>query len=338
MSPRLHNVVKMSLGNLPALVRDKFKAAQITGDLTFYETQLALLRCSGLPIQVRFSPALAQKPKSNKSNHAEKNFDPFLNPAEGLLIGEVPPYHNLVLNRFPIIPDHFILATKQFKEQTYLLQEEDLEATYQCIKEYRDNGDELFGFFNSGEHSGASQSHRHIQFLPVNSMHSGMTGLGDWKPLLDNLIADPQPEMPFTYFSAAIPENPSAAELHQIYTKLHKMGCRAVEESVENSDGTHLSLHSDHNESSISYNLGFTHKVMALCPRVSEGIVIKSETNEDVGLVALNGTLLAGTILVKSELEWSALRKDESKLKYILGAIGIPPVHSLVSRHTIGKI
>jgi sulfate adenylyltransferase (ADP) / ATP adenylyltransferase len=92
-----------------------------------------------------------------------------------------------VLNKFPVIPDHFILATTKFKEQTDLLEEQDIEAAYKCLKAYGDCGEELFGFFNSGEHSGASQAHRHIQFLPVESMRSGIEGASQWSILTDKL-------------------------------------------------------------------------------------------------------------------------------------------------------
>lgn len=196
-----------SIPNLPTLVRDKFKAAQDAGDLTFYETQVSILRCNGLPVralpspirevtdtvkfQVRFSPTLANKPKSNKpKGSTQKPFDPFEYPSEGLFITALSS-HNLVLNKFPVIPDHFILATKDYKEQTHLLQEGDLGAAYTCLQSYRDNGEELFGFFNSGKHSGASQPHRHIQFLPVESMRSGMNREQSWDVLADSLVSNP---------------------------------------------------------------------------------------------------------------------------------------------------
>ena len=143
--------------------------------------------------QVRFSPALANKPKSNKPNGLEeKPIDPFSDPPKGLFIADFP-FHNLVLNKFPIIPDHFILATKEFKEQTHLLEEGDLAAAYMCLAAYRESGEGLFGFFNSGEHSGASQPHRHIQFLPVESMRSGIDAGKTWDVLADSLLKTPKP-------------------------------------------------------------------------------------------------------------------------------------------------
>jgi len=99
-----------------------------------------------------------------------------------------------VLNKFPVIPDHFILATKQYKLQTRLLEEVDIGAAYQCLSAFRDDGEELFGFFNSGDVSGASQPHRHIQFLPVDSMMTGMDEKDSWK-LLANILATENPRM-----------------------------------------------------------------------------------------------------------------------------------------------
>jgi ATP adenylyltransferase len=117
-------------------------------------------------------------------------FDPFASPSEGLFISELKS-HILVLNKFPVIPDHFILATKDYKEQTHLLEELDLVTAHSCLKAYHDDGEELFGFYNSGEHSGASQPHRHIQFLPVDSMRSSMNDERSWNVLADELLKKP---------------------------------------------------------------------------------------------------------------------------------------------------
>jgi ATP adenylyltransferase len=98
-----------------------------------------------------------------------------------------------VLNKFPIIAEHFILATKSNKQQTHVLEQEDLEATYACLKAWRDGTgskqERLFAFFNSGEHSGASQPHRHLQFLPVQSMREGGVTSG-WHLLTDFILSN----------------------------------------------------------------------------------------------------------------------------------------------------
>ncbi|KAF7949194.1 hypothetical protein EAE96_008362 [Botrytis aclada] len=311
--------------NLPALVREKFKAAQAAGDITYFQTRLAILHCNSLPFQLRYSPALAHKPKADKpKDSSQKPFNPFLKPSSSLLVTEFGS-HNLVLNKFPVIPDHFILSTKEFKEQTRLLEEADLEAAYNCLESYHAAGEELFGFFNSGEHSGASQPHRHIQFLPVESMRTGVEKELKWSPLIDRLVETPAPELPFTYFAASLPSNVQPSDLHATYLRLHQKACQLMETTPSQ---THKE------ESSISYNLGLTNKSMVLCPRTSEGLEIKNIDGKIIGSVALNGTLLAGTLLVKSEIEWNAVREDERILVDVLKTIGVPLHNTVDSQHT----
>ena len=67
-----------------------------------------------------------------------------------------------------------------------------------------------------------------------------------------------------------------------------------------------------------------TTSAMAIVPRRNEGAPIKNSQGAEVGSVALNGTLLAGTLMVKLEDEWNALRDDELQLDSVLTAIGIP--------------
>ncbi|TVY78157.1 Diadenosine 5',5'''-P1,P4-tetraphosphate phosphorylase [Lachnellula suecica] len=310
---------------LPALVRSQFTAAQETGDLTFYPTQVSVLSCNGFPFQLRYSPALANKPKSNKPKDS-KPVDPFENPSKALFVTALSDSHYLVLNKFPVIRDHFILATKDFKEQTDLLEEGDIGAAYSCLKAYRDEGEELFGFFNSGEHSGASQPHRHIQFLPVESMRSGVSEGVTWNVLADSLADNQDGKvLPFSYFVSALPDGATPRQLHEIYAQLYENTFRAARE-FSKSPGTSFSLPEATRkaESRISYNMGLTDRVMVLCPRVFEGQKVKSNEGEIIGPIALNGTILGGTLLVKSEDEWQALRDDESKLRSILANIGIP--------------
>jgi ATP adenylyltransferase len=81
--------------------------------------------------------------------------------------------------------------------------------------------------------------------------------------------------------------------------------------------------------SSISYNLAMTTSTMMICPRRSESawIPLKPELRTDVvdaGLVKLNGTILAGTLMVKAEVEWNELRNQPTMLENILETIGIP--------------
>lgn len=59
-------------------------------------------------------------------------------------------------------------------------------------------------------------------------------------------------------------------------------------------------------------------------PRRAEGTMLRREDGTEIGFVALNGTTLGGTMMVKHQQEWDALRERPEMLHDILTAIGIP--------------
>jgi ATP adenylyltransferase len=52
--------------------------------------------------------------------------------------------------------------------------------------------------------------------------------------------------------------------------------------------------------------------------------MLQRDDGSDIGFVALNGTMLAGTLMVKYQEEWDVLRVEPEKLDTLLEAIGIP--------------
>ncbi|KAI0455333.1 HIT-like domain-containing protein [Xylaria acuta] len=308
--------------NLPALVKEAFVKAQANGDLIYYPTQVAILTVGSLAFQLRYSPSLAQKPKLPKPVEPNaRPFNPFENPSPALLVAQLPPSHRLVLNKFAIVPEHFILATRDFKPQTHLLETGDVDAAYACMEAYRSAGEELFVFFNSGDHSGASQPHRHLQLLPVGRMKDGLGNTehgGEWGVLADK-VCGREKAVPFAVFTSPISADMNANERHLTYLSLYKRAARAAMVNVEPVE---------EGEAQISYNFAMTSTCMALCPRTADGAPIKDDNGNVIGNVALNGTVLAGTALVKSKLEWDALKTANTILSDVLGKIGISPTNT----------
>ncbi|OJI97832.1 hypothetical protein ASPVEDRAFT_880212 [Aspergillus versicolor CBS 583.65] len=336
----------MQLGlteSLPTLVARRFAAAKDAGHLIFSQTHLEILRPGGTPYQLRYCPALANKPtgkpKADEGNN-KKRFDPFENPSPDLLITHFPkenPTHFLVLNKFPVIPNHFILATTAWREQTDILEKEDLAAAYACVKAWSEDSQtggakprRLFAFFNSGYESGASQPHRHLQFLPVESM-SEDDETGTWRPLIDTVPSQPAssesefrriPWLPLANFALPLPPNASAESLHEIYLSLYKAA--AVAAGVPRNE-----VRSSTGPAAVSYNLAMTESTMMICPRKSVSAVVEVDdaVRKDIheaGVVELNGTLLGGTMMVKAEAEWSELRRGSDGLMKVLSSIGYP--------------
>ncbi|KAI1815987.1 HIT-like domain-containing protein [Poronia punctata] len=305
--------------NLPTLVKEAFVRAQASGDLSYYPTQVTILPVGSLAFQLRFAPSLAEKPKPPKPVEARaKPFNPFENPSPALLVAQLPPSHRLVLNKFAIVPEHFILVTKGFKPQTHLLEADDVDAAYACVQAYQRASQQLYVFFNSGDASGASQPHRHLQLLPVERMKDGLENIepgADWTVLADN-VCGREESVPFTVFTSRINADMSAEERHRIYVSLYK---RAVGATLTGVEGV------ERGESQISYNLAMTSNTMALCPRTAEGAPVRANDGNEIGTLSLNGTLLAGTALVKTKAEWDALRTSSEILPEVLRRIGVSP-------------
>ncbi|KAF2997409.1 bifunctional AP-4-A phosphorylase/ADP sulfurylase [Curvularia kusanoi] len=340
--------------SLPRLVEAKFQTAKASSSLLFSPTELSIVRTStGLPasplyhnrysFQLRYCPSLAKKPLPKleaPTPTPKKHFDPFDNPSPDLHIVDIPtisPTHLLVLNKFPIIAGHFILATKANKQQTHVLEQDDLEATYACLKAWAADSKQqkrLFAFFNSGDHSGASQPHRHLQFLPVEHMRDSEAAEG-WDLLIDSILSRESPagqssrtlqntDIPFVHFGRRFDAEPTGQELLSIYHELYSLAKSTVDEFIAHNPNAFALHPTEGGDSPISYNMGMTTEGMVIVPRRSEGTMLKRPDGSEIGFVALNGTTLGGTMMVKHQEEWDVLRSQRGKLDSILDAIGIP--------------
>ena len=225
-----------------------------------------------------------------------------------------------------------MLVTKENKPQNQKLEQDDVAATYACIQSWEGSGTrsvkrKLFAFFNSGEHSGASQAHRHVQFIPVESMPIESTTSDTlskpWTLLMTRLSED-RASVPFTYYWSPLPKDPSAATLYQIYTKLYNAAQAAVTGYIKGHPDELEAQDSEDGSSGFSYNLGVTASEMIICPRRREGAALKSDDGTDIGFAALNGSLLAGSVMVKHQREWEHMKSRPGVLDEILKAIGVP--------------
>ena len=132
--------------------------------------------------------------------------------------------------------------------------------------------------------------------------------------------------LPFKHFHASIPENPTPSDLLEMYYSLYQRA-RAAEHRFTGRDVDPGPLH--RMAATISYNLAMTTTTMAICPRRSEGASLSDDRL--FGKVALNGTILAGTLMVKSEDDWNQLCQDPGLLGNLLRSGGIPAPVSILS-------
>ncbi|CAF4441841.1 unnamed protein product, partial [Adineta steineri] len=71
----------------------------------------------------------------------------------------------VLLNKYPLTKNHFLLLPHDFAKQSDVLSSDDLTLIYEILQNYKTT--KLIAFVNCGEESGASQKHKHIQFYPV---------------------------------------------------------------------------------------------------------------------------------------------------------------------------
>ncbi|UPK89221.1 hypothetical protein LCI18_000156 [Fusarium solani-melongenae] len=350
----------LPINDLPRLVSAAFSRALGQKELTFYSTEVAVLTLGGVPFQLRFAPGLSRKPEPGAApatphSHAQAEADPhhvpkadeedikrqarkarmlandpFNNPPEALRISDLGPSHYLVLNKFAIAAEHFILATNDFKDQDHLLERDDFVAIRTCIDGYEnpDGGDGLFTFFNSGEFSGASQAHRHVQMIPISRMKDGLGPDSPWsvvadKPTVkDKLLGNIVTNLPFTAIARNI-SGMDADQLHTTYLDMYQKGC--IVEATITRPPKHESESPLEGPSRISYNLAMTKDTMVLLPRLSDKIHLEDDEAKPLGIkLSVNGTILAGTVLVKEEHDYRTIQQFPGALKRGLQHIGVP--------------
>lgn len=295
-----------------------------------------MLTCCFSQFQVRYSSTLAKKPKGDEDEKKDDTpkINPFQNPPVELVVSGIGANHTLLLNKFSITPGHSILITNKELSQTYPLEEADIGATYAVIRQYRDSGEELFGFFNSGEHSGASQPHRHVQFMPVDQMKADLTAEAkkEWIPIPvhGDKLRDMQDKLPFVYFTAPLRGKETAEQLQKTYIALLEIARQTID-AYTSADPDAENIEADKDlpkseEVPFSYNMAFMDKLMVILPRTSSGSEIEGEDGEENGYVELNGTALAGTLLVKERDVYERFEgeKGEKLLEKVLGGIGVP--------------
>lgn len=138
----------------------------------------------------------------------------------------------------------------------------------------------------------------------------------EWDILADK-VCGRETTLPFTISTAPIKAEMNPEQRHLAYLSLYK---RAVRAATANVDAV------EEGEAQISYNFAMTASCMALCPRTAESAQVKDDSGNEIGRVALNGTVLAGTALVKNQVEWDALRTSSTVLFDVLREIGVPPI------------
>lgn len=162
-------------GTLWSKATEQTEVARQCGALKSIETEYHLIRQQDISFVVRTLSNLARKEQASKQEHQRehqtgKRIDPFLPYEQDLFVGDLSASHICLLNKFNVVNNHLLIVTRAFESQTDLLNLQDFTALWRCLEEI-----DGLAFFNGGKIAGASQSHKHLQLIPLpflpNIMH-----------------------------------------------------------------------------------------------------------------------------------------------------------------------
>lgn len=346
----------MAARDIISSLTKSFDKASSQGDLLFFPSTTHVHRDEQLKIEfeIRLCPALQKKPalpvphfdpnitsqdELPPQDHNGGRSDPLAPPyVPNLHVGDLKDEdgteYAVLLNKFSVIPHHFLLVTREFRSQTSPLMPPELAQVYTLLVAARTANTPFFAFYNCGDHSGASQPHKHIQFIPIE---------GDGPPIerLARTVKLESTEKPFSLTSLpyanhvfrlpAITSSTPPSELEQTLATIF-LALLDLAISTIRHDPTYPAGRP-------SYNVILTLEHMHLIPRKHETAPVllrKSDSESEVEAEAESGEKLnvsvnalgfAGMLLVKNEEEMEAIKREG--VGEILRSVGLESVHDV---------
>lgn len=153
-------------GSLLRIVKAASARALAAGVLYPIPTECEFVEDGGVRFFVRVLTSLARKDEERMQREhrtaSGKAQNPFLPYEPVLYVADVSKTHVAILNKFNVLDHHLLIVTREYEDQRSLLTLRDFEAWWRCLQEY-----EGLGFYNGGVEAGASQSHKHLQLVPL---------------------------------------------------------------------------------------------------------------------------------------------------------------------------
>jgi ATP adenylyltransferase len=240
----------------------------------------------------------AKKEQKKLQKITGKTFNPFLPYEENLFVTNLGKDHVCLLNKFNVVDHHLLIITREFEPQENLISLADFIALWKVFQQL-----DGFGFYNAGKIAGASQPHKHLQFIPYSSS-SEINQIPIEKLILN--YQDSQgiltvPDLPYqqliTFFDGI--ENKSAEEIGEIIFNLY---CQLL---------TKLGFNTKPNQPTENYNLLITKKWLMIIPR----------SQPEYKSISVNSLGFAGSLLVKNEKELEMLITKQPL--YLLKKVGL---------------
>jgi sulfate adenylyltransferase (ADP) / ATP adenylyltransferase len=275
----------------PALERAT-QHALACGALRPIETAQQKIEDAGIEFVIRWVSSLARKTfeQARGAPSAAAAVNPFLPFDPNLFVADVSATHVALLNKFNLVANHLIIATRRFVPQEVLLDGEDLAALCACLAQL-----DGLGFYNAGAAAGASQPHKHLQMIPLPLESGGASTPIDeaLSVMRDRRGILTAPGLPFRHSFAWLEDEmfqhplTAAARMASLYADL--LAGIGVKHVVR--DGLRYT--------SAPWNLLVTRRWMLLVPRLSE----RFEG------VAINALGFAGSLFVRDDVQLETIKR-----------------------------
>ncbi|MCZ4303601.1 DUF4922 domain-containing protein [Zoogloeaceae bacterium G21618-S1] len=134
--------------------------AYACGALQPIETDQVQLSDHGVPFVVKWICRRDGQVHRHKPTRSATH-NPFLPPEPTLTLGAIGQNHRVLLNKYPVMARHLLIVTRDFEAQTRPITDDDLAALGSILAVHGG-----LGFYNAGARAGASQDHKHLQWIP----------------------------------------------------------------------------------------------------------------------------------------------------------------------------
>ncbi len=220
----------------------------------------------------------------------ELSSNPFLPPDPELFVGYLSETHSVVLNKFNVVDNHLLMVTREYQSQDSVLNVSDFEAMCFCLSVR-----EGVAFYNGGTTAGASQPHKHLQWVPA-PLVEGWSGAGGMQFPIEvaflNLVHDDE-----CCVSAALPFDHVIAPLHKFSGALSAEVLEPIYRKMLAELGIDVTAE---DECSRAYNLLLTNQWMLMVPRHVECY----------DGISVNSLAFAGSLFVKNQADLDKIRQD----------------------------
>lgn len=159
-------IPSLAPGKLWSRVSEQCTHARHVGALVSLTTSATTIVDGGVTFIVRqlIAPPLTAPPLTASPSNQRETVNPFLPYDPDLFVAELSPTHLCLLNKFNVVDAHLLIVTRHFEAQTSWLTLADFDAMWCCLHEFAG-----LAFYNAGPTAGASQPHKHLQYIPFQA-------------------------------------------------------------------------------------------------------------------------------------------------------------------------